>query len=64
MPGYGIILGIRRTQGTIQIDRTEGAISRLLLRHMLPRYRALLRGMVTAEAEKEKQAPPVKKKAA
>jgi V/A-type H+-transporting ATPase subunit E len=33
----------------VQIDLTESAISELLLRHMLPRFRALLRGAVVVE---------------
>ena len=52
---------VRLVQEDVQIDLTEGAVSRLLLRHMLPRFRALLRGVVTAEAGK--QAAPKKKAA-
>jgi hypothetical protein len=33
----------------VQIDLTESAISELLLRHLLPRFRALLRGAVVVE---------------
>lgn len=53
---------VRLVNEDVQIDLTEGAVSRLLLRHMLPRFRALLRGVVTAEAEKKPE--PGKKKAA
>ena len=52
---------VRLVQEDVQIDLTEGAVTRLLLRHMLPRFRALLRGVVTAEAGK--QAAPKKKAA-
>lgn len=45
----------------LQIDITESAVHGLLLEHMLPRYRALLRGAVTAETraggQAEKTAP-------
>ena len=44
---------VRLVNEDMQIDLTEGAISRLLLRHMLPRFRALLRGVVTAAAGKQ-----------
>jgi V/A-type H+/Na+-transporting ATPase subunit E len=33
----------------VRIDLTESAISELLLRHLLPRFRALLRGQVVVE---------------
>jgi V/A-type H+/Na+-transporting ATPase subunit E len=33
----------------MQIDLTESAVSQLLLRHMLPRFRALLRGAVVVD---------------
>ena len=37
---------VRLVEEDVQIDVTESAISQLLLRHMLPRFRALLRGAV------------------
>jgi V/A-type H+-transporting ATPase subunit E len=37
---------IRLVQEDVQIDLTQNAIAQLLLRHMLPRFRALLRGAV------------------
>jgi V/A-type H+-transporting ATPase subunit E len=37
---------VRLVEEDMQIDVTESAISQLLLRHMLPRFRALLRGAV------------------
>ena len=40
---------VRLVDEDVQIDVTESAISQLLLRHMLPRFRALLRGAVVVE---------------
>jgi V/A-type H+-transporting ATPase subunit E len=37
---------VRLVEEDVQIEVTESAISQLLLRHMLPRFRALLRGAV------------------
>jgi V/A-type H+-transporting ATPase subunit E len=37
---------VRLVDEDVQVDLTESAISQLLLRHMLPRFRALLRGAV------------------
>jgi V/A-type H+/Na+-transporting ATPase subunit E len=37
---------VRLIDDDVQIDFTESALSGLLLRHMLPRFRALLRGAV------------------
>jgi V/A-type H+-transporting ATPase subunit E len=37
---------VRLVDDEVRIDLTESAISELLLRHMLPRFRALLRGKV------------------
>src|SRR5208337_251213 len=37
---------VRLVDDDVRIDLTESAISELLLRHMLPRFRALLRGKV------------------
>jgi V/A-type H+/Na+-transporting ATPase subunit E len=39
----------------VRIDLTESAISELLLRHMLPRFRALLRGKVVVDRGDTKQ---------
>ena len=39
----------------VRIDFTESAISELLLRHMLPRFRALLRGKVVVDHGDTKQ---------
>ena len=46
----------------LQIDVTQSAVSELLLKHMLPRYRALLRGSVTAAPADAAAAKPAKKK--
>ena len=46
----------------MHVELTEGAISHLLLQHMLPRFRALLRGAVVAEARGPE--PAAQKKAA
>ena len=40
---------VRLVEEEVQIDLTESAISQLLLRHMLPRFRALLRGAVEVD---------------
>lgn len=40
---------VRLVDEDVQIDLTESAISELLLRHMLPRFRALLRGSVVVD---------------
>ena len=40
---------VRLVEEDVQIDLTESAISELLLRHMLPRFRALLRGAVVVD---------------
>jgi V/A-type H+-transporting ATPase subunit E len=40
---------VRLVDEDVQIDLTESAISQLLLRHMLPRFRALLRGAVVVD---------------
>jgi V/A-type H+-transporting ATPase subunit E len=39
----------------VQIDLVESAISQLLLRHMLPRFRALLRGAVVVDQGQTQQ---------
>jgi V/A-type H+-transporting ATPase subunit E len=52
---------VRLVQDDLQIDLTEKAVSQLLLRHMLPRFRALLRGAVAAESSGDKRAEPPKK---
>lgn len=53
---------VRLVKEDMQIDLTEGAVSRLMLRHMLPRFRALLRG-VAPDARSGKDAAPGKKAA-
>jgi V/A-type H+-transporting ATPase subunit E len=40
---------VRLVDEDVQVDLTESAISQLLLRHMLPRFRALLRGAVVVD---------------
>ena len=40
---------VRLVEEDVQIDVTESAISQLLRRHMLPRFRALLRGAVVVD---------------
>jgi len=40
---------VRLVDDDVRIDLTETAISELLLRHMLPRFRALLRGKVVVD---------------
>ncbi len=52
---------LRLVDEDVRIDLTESAISQLLLRHMLPRYRALLRGAVAADTGTPKQTAPAKK---
>ena len=37
---------VKLVQGDMHVDFTEAALSELLLRHMVPRFRALLRGAV------------------
>jgi V/A-type H+-transporting ATPase subunit E len=44
---------VRLVEEDVQIDLTESAISQLLLRHMLPRFRALLRGAVVVDQGQE-----------
>jgi V/A-type H+/Na+-transporting ATPase subunit E len=53
----GLEAGIRvkLVDENAQIDLTESAISQLLLRHMLPRFRALLRGAVVVDHDDTKQ---------
>jgi V/A-type H+-transporting ATPase subunit E len=41
----------------MHVELTDGAISQLLLQHMLPRFRALLRGAVVTEAGGPEAAP-------
>ena len=56
----GLEAGIRvkLVDENVQIDLTESAISQLLMRHMLPRFRALLRGAVVVDHD-DKQQPEV-----
>ena len=42
----------------MQIDLTSASLEALLLRHMLPRFRALLRGAVVLEKAASKQTEP------
>jgi len=48
-------LRIRLVDDDVRIDLTESAISALLLKHMLPRFRALLRGKVAVDGAVAKQ---------
>ena len=41
---------VRLADEDLQIDLTDGAVTELLLRHMVPRFRALLRGFVAADS--------------
>src|SRR5215470_9211013 len=47
---------VRLAKEDVQIDLTETAVRDLLLAHMLPRFRALLRGAVVADANTAKTA--------
>lgn len=51
---------VRLADEDVQVDVTETALSELLLRHMLPRFRALLRGAVAAETRATKPASTAK----
>jgi V/A-type H+/Na+-transporting ATPase subunit E len=53
---------VRLVDDDVQIDLTESAISELLLRHMLPRFRALLRGKVVVDGGDTKQPHAAKTK--
>jgi V/A-type H+/Na+-transporting ATPase subunit E len=44
----------RLVDDDMRIDLTESAITELLLRHMLPRFRALLRGKVAIDRADKK----------
>jgi V/A-type H+-transporting ATPase subunit E len=46
---------VKLVDENVQIDLTESAVSQLLLRHMLPRFRALLRGAVVVDHENTKR---------
>jgi V/A-type H+-transporting ATPase subunit E len=46
---------VRLVDDDVQIELTESALSDLLLRHMLPRFRALLRGAVVVKDSDTKQ---------
>lgn len=46
---------VRLVDDDVRIDLTESAISELLLRHMLPRFRALLRGKVMIDRTDTKE---------
>jgi V/A-type H+-transporting ATPase subunit E len=45
---------VKLVQEDMQVDLTESAISQLLLRHMVPRFRTLLRGAVASDATSTK----------
>jgi V/A-type H+-transporting ATPase subunit E len=49
---------VRLVDDDVQVDFTESALSGLLLRHMLPRFRALLRGAVVTDQGDAKQPEP------
>ena len=49
---------VKLVQGDMHVDLTESAISQLLLRHMVPRFRALLRGAVTPDVGSMKPTKP------
>jgi V/A-type H+-transporting ATPase subunit E len=53
----GLEAGIRvkLVNENVQIDLTESAVSQLLLRHLLPRFRALLRGAVIVDHDDTKR---------
>ena len=55
---------VRLVDDDVRIDLTESAISELLLRHMLPRFRALLRGKVVIDRANTKQPDAAKTTAA
>lgn len=54
--GFGVVddgqagIRVRLVDEDVRIDLTEGSITELLLRHMVPRFRALLRGAVVVGA--------------
>jgi V/A-type H+-transporting ATPase subunit E len=52
---------VRLAEDDVQIDLTDTAVSELLLRHMLPRFRALLRGAVAGDAGAAPQSHAAKK---
>jgi V/A-type H+-transporting ATPase subunit E len=52
---------VRVVDDDVQIDLTENAVTELLLRHMLPRFRALLRGAVAADSGPAPQTAAAKK---
>jgi V/A-type H+-transporting ATPase subunit E len=54
---------VKLTGEDVHVEITPGAISELLLSHMLPRFRALLRGAVVVEipVAPPAPAPPLRK---
>jgi V/A-type H+/Na+-transporting ATPase subunit E len=52
---------IRIVDEDVQINVTETAVTDLLLRHMLPRFRALLRGAVAPDKDSAAKTQPTKK---
>jgi len=53
--GFAAGIRVKLVDENVQIDLTESAVSMLLLRHMLPRFRALLRGAVVVDHSDTKQ---------
>ena len=53
---------VRLVDDDVRIDLTDSAISELLLRHMLPRFRALLRGKVVIDRASTRQPDAAKTK--
>ena len=49
---------VKLVQGDMHVDLTESAISQHLLRHMVPRFRALLRGAVAPDVGSMKPTKP------
>jgi V/A-type H+-transporting ATPase subunit E len=45
---------VKLAQGDMHVDLTESAISQLMFRHMIPRFRALLRGAVAPDPDSRK----------
>ena len=53
---------VRLVDEDLQIDVTESSVTELLLKHMLPRYRALLRGAVSIASDASPAKPKAKPK--
>jgi V/A-type H+/Na+-transporting ATPase subunit E len=52
---------LRLVDEDVQVNLTETAVTDLLLRHMLPRFRALLSGAVAPDKDSATQTGPAKK---